>query len=67
MRPFQGSEIMAMRSLAESEEPMTDQPKPAPPPNAVLAAQVRMKADRRLKRDSPAWIKKIAAEGKRAS
>jgi hypothetical protein len=67
MRPSKEDEIIVIRPLAESEEPMTDQSKPAPPPNAVLAAQVRMKADRRLKRDSPTWIKELAAAGKRAS
>ena len=53
--------------LTASEGLMTDETKPAPTPVQVLAARVRMKADRRLKRDSPAWIKELAAAGKRAS
>lgn len=33
-----------------------------PTENQVLAAKIRMKADRRLNRPSPEWIKAIAAD-----
>ncbi len=61
------NETMVDESVTPLENLMTEETKSAPVPVQVLAARVRMKADRRLKRDSPTWIKELSAAGKRAS
>jgi len=57
-------ERMATSVRASTESLMTDEGKSTATPVRVLAARVRMKADRRLKRESPDWIKKLAAAGR---